>query len=122
MAIDPVNFDSFIRLGDSLGELEVTVGPEARPVIGEIRRRLAEAVGRHKHGDTLGAVELIRGAMERLSALAGVLDPAEAMLMRMLGDHFSNALRMGDKHTAKSAVNLMRQKAGDRKDDPNADW
>jgi hypothetical protein len=122
MAIDSVTFDSFIRLNESLGELEVTIGPGARPVIAEIRTRLAEAAARQKNGDMPGAIDVIRGAMERLASLAAVLDPAEAMLMQMLSQHFSNALRMGDKHTAKSTVNLIRHKAGDPKDEPNSDW
>ena len=120
--MDAASFQSFIKLGESLGELEVTIGSQARPVIAEIRTRLAEAMARQKNGDTPGAIATIRGAMERLAYLAAVLDPAEAMLMRSLSEHFSNALRMGDKHTAKDAVTQMRHKAGDPKDEPNSDW
>jgi hypothetical protein len=122
VALDSVRFDSFLRLADSLGELEVTIGSAARPVIAEVRTRLAEAVGQQKNGDAPGAIATIRGAMERLSSLAATLDPAEAMLMRMLTERFSNALSIGDKDAAKNAVNLMRHKAGDPKDDPNTDW
>jgi hypothetical protein len=122
VAIDSVNFDSFIKLGESLGELGVTIGPSARPVIAELRTRLAEAAARHRNGDTLGAVDIIRSAMERLASLASTLDPAEAMLMRMISEHFSNALRVGDKHGAKNAINVMRHKAGDPQDEPNSDW
>ena len=122
MSTDSVNFDLFIKLGESLGELEVTIGPSARPVIAEVRMRLAEAVGRQRNGDTRGAVELIRSAMERLASLAGTLDPAEAVLMRIMTEHFSNALRVGDKHSAKNAINVMRHKAGDSRDEPNGDW
>jgi hypothetical protein len=60
--------------------------------------------------------------MERLASLAATLDPAEAMLMRLIAEHFSNALSAGDKSAAKDAVNVMRQKAGDPNDDPNRDW
>jgi hypothetical protein len=60
--------------------------------------------------------------MERMSVLAGLVDPAEAMLMRMLTEHFANALNLGDKDAARTAVNVMRHKAGDPKDDPDADW
>jgi hypothetical protein len=122
MATDSFNFDSFAKLGESLGELEVTVGPAARPVIAEVRMRLAEAAAKHNNGDTAGAIGTIRSAMQRLASLAGIFDPAEAMLMRMIGEYFSNALRAGDKHGAKDAVNLMRRKAGDPKDEPNSDW
>src|SRR5215469_8498068 len=122
MAINSVGFESFVRLGESLGELEVTIGPVARPVIAEVRTRLAEAAARQKNGDTAGAIAIIRGAMERLASLAITLDPAEAVLMRMLSEHFTNALSIGDKNAAKGTVNLMRHKAGDPKDEPNTDW
>jgi hypothetical protein len=122
VAIDSVSFDSFIRLGESLAELEVIIGPAARPVIVEVRTRLAEAAARQTNGDTPGAVAVIRLAMERLASLAATLDPAEATLMKMLSLHFSNALSIGDKDAAKEAVNLMRHKAGDPKDEPNSDW
>jgi hypothetical protein len=122
VAFDSVNFDSFIRLGDSLGELEVTIGPAARPVIAEVRSRLAEAAARQKNGDTPEAIAIIRGAMMRLSSLAATLDPAEAMLMRMLSERFSHALNIGDKNVVKGAVNIMRHKAGDPNDEPDIDW
>jgi hypothetical protein len=122
VAIDSASFDSFIRLSESLRELEVTIGPTARPVIAEVRRRLAEAAARQKNGDAQAALTILRGAMDRLASLAGTLDPAEAMLMRMLSEQFSYALSIGDKNAAKDAVNLMRHKAGDPKDEPNTDW
>jgi hypothetical protein len=122
VGIDPINFDSFIRLADSLGELEVTIGPAARSVIKEVRTQLGEAAGRQNRGDTPGAIAIIRNAMERLASLAVSLDPEEAMLMRILSERFSNALTIGDKGAAKSAVNVMRRKAGDPNDEPNSDW
>jgi len=122
VALDHVSFDSFVWLSEGLGELEITIGQAARPVIAEVRTRLLEAVARQKNGDIAGAVDIIRGAMERLASLAGTLDPAEAMLMRMISQQFGNALQLGDKDAAKNAVNLMRHKAGDPKDDPYNDW
>jgi hypothetical protein len=122
VVLDPFSFDSFIRLSEGLGELEITIGQAARPVIADVRTRLLEAVARQKNGDTAGAVDIIRRAMERLASLAGTLDPAEAMLMRMISQQFGNALQLGDKDAAKNAVNLMRHKAGDPKDDPDNDW
>ena len=122
MGRDQISFNSFIRLGEGLGELEVTIGPAARPLIAELRTRLAEAAARGQNGDPAGAVDIIRNAMERLALLAGTLDPAEAMLMRMMSEHFNNALRIGDKDAARNAVNTMRHKAGDPKDDPDSDW
>jgi hypothetical protein len=122
VAIDAANLNSFLILGESLRELEVTIGPKARPVIAEIRQRLGEAEGRRRDGDAAGAMASIRAAMERMAALAGELDSGEAMLMRMLTDQFSRALLTGDKTTAKGAVKVMRHKAGDPKNDPNSDW
>jgi hypothetical protein len=120
VAID--SFDSFIRLAGDLGELEIIIGPSARPIIAEVRTRLLEAAARQKNGDRQGALGVIRGAMERMASLAATLDPAEATLMRMLSQHFSDALRIGDKNAAKDTVNIMRHKAGDPKDEPNTDW
>lgn len=120
--MNAVSFDSFAKLGECLGELEVTIGPAARPVVVEIRTRLAAATARQKNGDTPGAISIIRDAMQQLASLAASLDPAEAMLMRMISEHFSNALRIGDKDTARSTVNIMRHKAGDPKDEPDSNW
>jgi hypothetical protein len=77
---------------------------------------------RYKDGDRSEAISAIRAAMGRLAALADSLDPAEAQLMRLLSDRFSQALTIGNKSAAKEAVNLMRHKAGDPKDEPNTDW
>jgi hypothetical protein len=122
MLRDPVNCDWFLKLGDSLGELEVTIGPKARPVIAEVRAKLAAAVTMRDHGDMPGALAGIRSAMERLASLAGALDPGEGAIMRLMAERFSAALNFGDKHTAKDTVNFMRHKAGDPKDEPNTDW
>jgi hypothetical protein len=118
----PDDFDSFVRLGESLRELEVTVGPNARPVIAEVRAKLAEAAASRGKGDMAAAIDSIRTAMGRLAALASELDPGEGYLMRMIADRFSQALNFGDKGTAKETVNFMRHKAGDPKDDPDTEW
>jgi hypothetical protein len=118
----PDDFDSFVRLGESLRELEVTVGPNARPVIAEVRAKLAEAAASRGKGDMAAAIDSIRTAMGRLAALASELDPGEGYMMRMIADRFSQALNFGDKGTAKETVNFMRHKAGDPKDDPDTEW
>jgi hypothetical protein len=118
----PDDFDSFVRLGESLRELEVTVGPNARPVIAEVRAKLAEAAASRGKGDMAAAIDSIRTAMGRLAALASELDPGEGYLMRMIADRFSQALNFGDKGTTKETVNFMRHKAGDPKDDPDTEW
>ena len=117
-----VDFDSFVKLGESLGELEVTVGPDARPVIAEVRARLTEAAALRTKGDMGAAISAIRTAMERLAALASRMDPGEGHLMRMIADRFGQALNLGDKGTAKETVNFMRHKAGDPKDEPETEW
>ena len=122
MAVETINFDSFNRLANSLGELEVIIGPAARPAIAEVKDRLIDAAVRYKSGDAPGAYALIRAAMQSLAALAVNLDPAEAALMRIISERFSTALTIGDKDAAKTAINVMRHKAGDPKDDPNTDW
>jgi hypothetical protein len=122
MAPGPADFDSFLRLGESLRELEVTVGPNARPVIAEVRAKLAEAAASRGKGDMAAAIDSIRTAMARLAALAGELDPGEGYMMRMIADRFSQALNFGDKGTAKETVNFMRHKAGDPNDDPDTEW
>jgi hypothetical protein len=122
MTPGPKDFDSFIRLGESLRELEVTVGPNARPVIAEVRAKLAEAAASRGKGDMAAAIDSIRTAMARLAALASELDPGEGYLMRMIADRFSQALNFGDKGTAKETLDLMRHKAGDPKDDPDSEW
>jgi len=116
------DLDSFFRLAEGLRELEVTIGPKARPVIAEVRGRLGEAAALRQNGDVPAALGAIRQAMARLAALAGELDPAEGMLMKLIADRFAGALGLGDKGVAKETVNFIRRRAGDPKDDPNTDW
>jgi hypothetical protein len=122
MAPSAADLDSFLRLGDSLGELEVTVGPKARPVIAEVRRKLTEAAVSRSNGDMPAAVAAIGVAMDRLAALASQVDPGEGQLMRLIAERFSQALSFGDKNAAKETVNIMRHKAGDPKDEPKDEW
>jgi hypothetical protein len=122
MAIDPAALDPFLRLGDSLRELEVTFGPETRPIIAEIRASLVEAVAMRERGDLPGAVATVGRAMEKLAAFGARLDPTEGALMRMIADRFKIALAVGDKSATKEAVDVMRRRAGDSKDDNGGDW
>jgi hypothetical protein len=122
MSISAPDFGSFAKLADALRELEVTIGPQARPVIAAVLARLGEAAGLRDRGDLPSAIAAIRDAMERLAALGSQLDPAEGMLMRMLAERLAQALNTGDKGAAKESVNLMRRRAGDPKDDPGNDW
>ena len=114
---DPVADNSFLKLAENLGELEVVVGPKARPVIAAVRAGLHDAIACRERGDMPAALDAIRRAMERLASLGSELDPAEGAMMRMIAQHFNQALGAGLKGEAKTAVNVMKQKAGDPKDD-----
>ncbi len=116
--------DSFLQLIERLGELEVVIGPQARPVVAEVRSRLKEAAAAREGGDVPGALAIIGQAMQRLAALAGSLDAAEGALMRAIAGSFAQALGVGDKGAAKQAVNVMRGKAGDScaDKDKDSDW
>jgi len=122
MSISAPDFGSFAKLADALRELEVTIGPQARPVIAAVRTRIGEAAGLREQGNVSAAIVAIRDAMERLAALGSELDPAEGMLMKMLAERLAQALQTGDKGAAKESVNLMRHRAGDPKDEPDKDW
>ena len=122
MVSDDLSLDPFLKLADNLGELEVTIGERARPVVAELRQRLRAAVANRERGDLPGSLEQLKGAMERLAAIAGDLDPEEGVLMRMVAQRFTEALRLGDKGTAKQAVNLMRQRSGDSNSDDDSKW
>ncbi|SRR5579885_248822 len=112
-----VEEDSFLKLAENLGELEVVIGPKARPIVAEVRSGLRDAVACRDRGDMPAALDAIRRAMERLAALGSQLDPSEGEMMRAIALHFSNALNAGLKGEAKAAVNVMKHKAGDPKDD-----
>lgn len=116
------NLNLLFKFGENLRELEITIGAKARPVIAEVRTRLTEAAVLRDKGDMVTALATIRIAMERLASLGSELDAAEGALMRAIAARFSAALDLGDKGTAKEAVNFMRRKAGDPKDDPNTEW
>jgi len=119
---DDLSLDPFLKLADNLGELEVTIGERARPAVVELRQRLRAAVASRERGDLPGSLEQLRGAMDRLAAIAAELDPEEGALMRMVAQRFTEALKLGDKGTAKEAVNLMRHKSGDPKDEDSSKW
>lgn len=122
MPSDDLSLNPFLRLADNLGELEVTIGERARPIVAELRQRLRAAVASRERGDLPGSLEQLKGAMERLAAIASELDPEEGALMRMVAQRFTEALKQGDKGSAKDAVDLMRHRAGDPKDEDKSKW
>jgi hypothetical protein len=119
---DNLSLDPFLKLAENLGELEVTIGERARPAVVELRQRLRAAAASRERGDLPGSLEQLKSAMERLAAIAGELDPEEGALMRMVAQRFTEALKLGDKSTAKEVVNLMRHKSGDPKDEDSSKW
>jgi hypothetical protein len=122
VGLDAPKDEPFVKVIESLGELEVTIGEKARPFIAEVRADLSDAMAKREAGDMPAALMLIRRAMERLAALGGQLDPNEGAAMRIMAQRFSQALSLGDKDTAKGTVNFMRHKAGDPHDDKDSDW
>lgn len=122
MPRDTDGFEAFINLGASLRELELIVGPKARPFIAEVREGLAQAAAKRQEGDPNRALMLIRQSMEKLAILGSEVDAREGAMMRFLAERFTQALDAGDKGAAKEAVGIMRHKAGDSKDEPNSGW
>lgn len=114
--------DPFSKLAQNLGELEVVIGEQARPAVALVRAALADAIACRERGDIPGALSAIRNAMERLAALGAGLDPQEGTMMRVIAERFAEALKNDLKGEAKTAVNVMRQKAGDTKKDDHNDW
>jgi len=111
-----------LRLCENLQELEVVVGPQARPVIEQVRSGLLQAIATRSRGDLRGTIDQIRAAMEKLAALGSSLDPEEGLMMREIAARFVSALGSGEKDAAKETVNFMRHKAGDPKDEDRGDW
>lgn len=113
---------SLLRLEDTLKELEIVLGESARPVVGEVRQLLSQAIASRQAGDSARMIDHIRAAMERLAQLAGQLDRDEGALMRAVAGRFAAALAAGDKGAAKQAVGVMRGKAGAAEGDDDSDW
>jgi len=120
--VTPPDSDSFARFIAGLTELEVTVGPKAGPVVAELRELMLKAAAARQSGQEQTALAAIAQAMGRITTLAELLDPTEALMMRAIAQRFTQALGQGDKATAKETVNVMRHRAGDPKDDPAKDW
>jgi len=95
-----------------LGELKIVLGPAAAPGVDQVEADLRSALAARQRGDVAAAVERIGTAMDRLAALAGAGDPAEAAMMRALAAHFRQALVRGALGDAREAADVMRERSG----------
>jgi hypothetical protein len=105
----PVPLDTFLT---RLGDLEVVLGKDVAPLLAGIRQTVIAAMAARDRGDVPGAVDRIGQAMDRLTALADKLDPAEAVLMRALAQNFRTALKRGDQTQAQQSAAVMFEKSG----------
>src|SRR5262245_11918413 len=79
-----------------LPELQIVLGPQAKGGVEAVGLLLQEAAAARADGDVPRATRCIGKAMDTLSQLAEILDPHEALLMRMLAAQFRQALHGGD--------------------------
>lgn len=98
-----------------LGELEIVIGANARPIVAGVRDGLIRAMAARDRGDPVEALRLIGTAMEQLATLADKLDANEAMLMRAVSDRFRAALLRGNLPEAKQGMDVMFDRAGAKK-------
>jgi hypothetical protein len=95
-----------------LPELQLVLGPQAKRGLGSVQLFLQEAIAARANGDVPRAMICIGKAMDTLSQVADLLDPHEAMMMRMLAAQFRQALQGGDTSEAHRVSDLMREKSG----------
>ena len=105
----PVAIESVVT---RLGDLEIVLGVHAAPVIAAVRSLLIGAMAARDRGDKPSAITQMGEAMDRLSAVADALDPAEAGLMRALAQTFRAALLRGDAAQAQQSAARMFDKSG----------
>src|SRR5205823_5434826 len=96
MAHDLTYPEALETLLTRLPELQVVLGPQAKGGIESVQLLLQEAVAARAGSDVPRAMRCIGKAMDTLSQLATMLDPQEAMIMRMLAAQFRQALQGGD--------------------------
>ena len=95
-----------------LPELEIVLGPQAKPGLQAVQQLLQEALAARADGDVPKAGVRIGEAMDTLTQLADALDPQEAALMRMLSAQFKQALSLGDQSEAQRVSDRMRENSG----------
>lgn len=112
MAHDLTYPEALETLLTRLPELEIVLGPQAKPGLESVRLLLREAVTARAGGDVPRAATCISTAMDTLSQLANLLDPHEALMMRMLAAQFRQALSRGDDGEVRRVSDVMREKSG----------
>jgi hypothetical protein len=95
-----------------LDELKVVLGPAAAPGLEEVRRALRAGLAARERGDPGAALAGIGRAMDRLAAVAGAADPAEAAALRAIAARFREALARGALGEAKETAEVMRARSG----------
>jgi hypothetical protein len=95
-----------------LKELKVVLGPGAAPEVDAVEASLRDGLAARDRGDVPGAISHLVQAMDRLAALAGRADPAEAAAMRMVADRFRQALGHGAVGEAREVADVMRVRSG----------
>ncbi len=112
MAHDLTYPEALEALFTRLPELQLVLGPQAKGGLESVQLLLQEAVAARADGDVPRATRCIGTAMDTLSQLAGLLDPHEAMMMRMLAAQFRQALQGGDTGEARRGSDGMGGKSG----------
>jgi hypothetical protein len=112
MAHDHTYPEALETLLTRLPELELVLGPSAKPGLQSVQLLLQEAVAARADGDVPRAMRRIANAMDMLAQLADTLDPHEAMLMRALSAQFRRALLRGDQSEVQRTSDAMREKSG----------
>jgi hypothetical protein len=112
MAHDLTYPEALETLLTRLPELEIILGPQAKGGLESVKLLLQEAVASRADGDVPRAMRSIGKAMDTLSQLANLLDPHEAMMMRMLAAQFRQALQGGNTGEARRVSEMIREKSG----------
>ncbi len=95
-----------------MDELKTVLGPGAAPEIDAVGDALREGLAARQRGDVPQAVARIGQAMERLAAVAARSDAAEGAALRMVAEHFRQALARGAVGQARETAEVMRERSG----------
>jgi hypothetical protein len=104
--------ESLEALLGTLGDLGPVLGPQAAGGLAAVRSHLERAAAARRAGERDRALGAIGDAMRDLAALADLLGPEEATMMRAIAARFQGALRRGDAGEAARSVDMMRERSG----------